>query len=84
MAADPVDRLARRVALAALELQAGRESMWIAVGPIAERMGVPVDEALDRAIAYAHRAGWLSVGGVPPISVLPKHGRLREITGTRR
>jgi hypothetical protein len=77
------DRLARRVVLAALELQAGRDSMWIAVGAIAERIGVEGAE-LDAAITRARLAGWLSVGGVPPISVLPKQGRLREMTGTEK
>lgn len=78
MPRDPVDTLARRMVLATLELQSGRPSMWIAVGSIAERLGVPADD-LDAAIAYAHRAGWVSVGGSPPLSVLPKIARLREI-----
>lgn len=82
MAAD--DTLARRVVLAALELQAGRDNMWIGVGRLAERLGGVDQAALDRAIDEARLAGWLSVGGTPPISVLPKHGRLREILGPKQ
>lgn len=78
------DTLARRLCLAALELQAGNAAMWISVGRIAERLGIDDMPAIDRAINHARLAGWLSVGGMPPISVLPKHGRLRDITAPKR
>lgn len=64
-----VDVLAARVCQAARDARKEHQA-WVDIDHIRDRLGVEDLRTVDAAVAFASAKGWLSIGGIPPHSVI--------------